>query len=770
MSESTSRCRKSARLSKWIAIACAMLFLCLVMVPSRVPAESGFTLTAPATGPRSKSGLTLSLDTTWVEGYGYRPVRVQVKSAKASSADRVLTIVLKTNERYYWSHGPMAVMQDFDLPAGATTASTTVAVPQYSEWYQVSWDLMVDGELIGDLSSESPMWGSNSGLTNSTPRILVAVDAPKERNQLKALTDWSGTYSGMPVRDLKGMIRKNRLFVTQNPMTGPTAISAANVMELGVAEMPDRWILYSSLDIVCLNAQQVDTLKSQHPKRWEALRSWVLAGGNLWIYDVGKAWERLPAVEEALRIENDSDLAADALVKRGWRRPTGKEPLIEIDNIYSEDEGVIYDRFGNQVAVGSLDKDEEVEAAIKKMNRDPKKPTFALRDMQFGRVVVLSSDTPFASAGDPMSWVLGTVGKQRYQWNRRHGLVPNEENPSYWNFLIPGVGFAPVNAFRVLITLFVLGIGPINYVLLRRRKRLQWLILTVPLGAVVVTLCLFGYALVADGLSVRLRARSLTQLDQRTGEETSWTRLSYYAGLAPNDGMSFDEETVVLPIIPNDSNNYSYRNRTILQEREVQWYDGQQLTYGWLKSRTPTQYLTVRSSQSERKLEINQRDGAISIRNELGVPIEELFLMDSEGEIHTGGRVELGAKMSLKQEDSQAASKRLASLMKNNQAKTPKEIRRYITEYDGSYYGSMSEADYGETRIEQSRLERSMVALSLPIPSKSEAEGSKPLNSKSEKMWRPRTYVVITREMPAGGRGVADAEEESSFHIIVGRW
>ena len=111
-------------------------------------------------------------------------------------------------------------------------------------------------------------------------------------------------------------------------------------------------------------------------------------------------------------------------------------------------------------------------------------------------------------------WVRATVGADRSNWIRRHGVVFEAANPDFWNLLIPGVGLPPVNTYRVLISLFVIVIGPVNYFLLRRLRRLHYLLFIVPASAVAVTLALLGYALMSDGLSTRLRARSYTLVDQ----------------------------------------------------------------------------------------------------------------------------------------------------------------------------------------------------------------------------------------------------------------
>ena len=97
---------------------------------------------------------------------------------------------------------------------------------------------------------------------------------------------------------------------------------------------------------------------------------------------------------------------------------------------------------------------------------------------------------------------------------------------------------APVGQFQFLVTLFAIAIGPLNYWLLKRANKLPMLLATVPIAAAGTTLLLFMYGLFADGFGVRARARTLTLLDQTQEEAVSWGRLSYYAGLAPRDGLA----------------------------------------------------------------------------------------------------------------------------------------------------------------------------------------------------------------------------------------
>src|SRR5262249_52995300 len=147
-------------------------------------------------------------------------------------------------------------------------------------------------------------------------------------------------------------------------------------------------------------------------------------------------------------------------------------------------------------------------------------------------------------------------------------------------------------------TLFVIVLGPVNYYVLRRFGKLNLTVLTVPVGALLAAAALLLYALVEDGLSVRARARSFTQLDQRNGEAACWSRLSFYAGLAPSGGLQFTEDTAVVPLTLQALANDEQATRVL------DWLPSdraksdspleQHMTSGWLYSRTPTQFITAR--------------------------------------------------------------------------------------------------------------------------------------------------------------------------------
>ena len=136
-----------------------------------------------------------------------------------------------------------------------------------------------------------------------------------------------------------------------------------------------------------------------------------------------------------------------------------------------------------------------------------------------GCVAAIAAAKPFP--GQDTDWILlfNSVPDNHWKWFRRTGFSLHRTNDDYWTFLIPGVGEAPVVSFLLLVSLFAIVIGPVNYVVLGRSRRLYLLLLTVPAGAAA-----------RDPLPVHVRAA-----DGRTGRAAAVAQL-YGAGSAHRRG------------------------------------------------------------------------------------------------------------------------------------------------------------------------------------------------------------------------------------------
>jgi hypothetical protein len=348
-------------------------------------------------------------------------------------------------------------------------------------------------------------------------------------------------------------------------------------------------------------------------------------------------------------------------------------------------------------------------------------------------------------------------------WQSRHGLSPNLANEDFADLLVPGVGLAPVNEFRVLITLFVLGIGPLSYWLLMRANRLHLMLLIVPIIAAGLTSALFAYALVSDGLSTTVRVRSFTSLDQTTGEAATWARLSYYSGLAPSKGLTLPAEVTFYPILPGW--NETGDSATLGVARKLAWSaDKQRLTGGWLRSRVPTQYLSVRARKSPYRLRLESQGGQLKATNELETRILFVAAVDDNNNVYCSEAIDDGATVRLNPSTHSEVLKLLRTRLLESQPEMPAALADEQNNILPSerrdrrrMFQQRNDLDYGIEQLSENLLSGAIASLA-----ENNAQGTLNLP--------PNSYVAITETGPEVELGVEGADEEASFHVLVGHW
>ena len=83
----------------------------------------------------------------------------------------------------------------------------------------------------------------------------------------------------------------------------------------------------------------------------------------------------------------------------------------------------------------------------------------------------------------------------------------------------------PVRGLFLLMLVFAIVIGPVNLIVLSRKKRRIWMLWTIPLISLTTCFAVFLYATFAEGWNRYVRTEGLTILDQRVNRATSigWT-------------------------------------------------------------------------------------------------------------------------------------------------------------------------------------------------------------------------------------------------------
>ena len=200
---------------------------------------------------------------------------------------------------------------------------------------------------------------------------------------------------------------------------------------------------------------------------------------------------------------------------------------------------------------------------------------------------------------------------------------------------IEGLGKAPVTVFVLIILCFAVLVGPVNFLMLRRRKQPLLALLTVPVLGFGTTLVILAYGIMHDGFAVRGVARSCTLLDQGNHQAVSVNLASLFAGMAPSD-LTMAADSMLLSVRAGfDSEKYLDR---------WSWdANSQRLDGGVLPSRTVTPLLSVQQGPVRERLTVRERGDALEVLLDGGIePVGQLVLCDLEGQhwLGSSGRLQ----------------------------------------------------------------------------------------------------------------------------------
>jgi hypothetical protein len=666
----------------------------------------------------------LEFNSSWTDASGYVPIRIKLSNSSPSPAPREITFRLKAAS---WFPGSPVIEQwhTVTVPAGSGSVAEQISFPLYAENMRLMVEVWEGTTPLRSLWPSTPFINS-VGAQVALPRFLFLSNQglPDRTALSQALPEANNVQSLLPTAPASATNAR-----TQYPL----------LLHVNLRDLPLRWLDYTSADVVVISWPDLLAIANP-PAQFDALRRWLLAGGNLIVDGLDQEFSQTDELATRLTLPPNVEVTSTTAVPESWPRlghwrcPLPEQFGLRIDAI---------DQLQNQ-AVTAEEKAEKPAL--------PAHPGFVWREAAMGRVIAVAGDA-FPATDQQWRWILNTFGDERWDWSRRHGINMLQPNDDFWSFLIPGVGLAPVAAFQWLITLFVIAIGPVNYWILWRRKRLQWIVVTAPLLAFAVTLGLFGYAFASDGLAIRLRSRTYTEIDQRAQQLSAWSHLSYYAGMAPSTGLWFPGDVAVFPIDPTGFAQSSFGS----QQRWFEWQgDRQHFLSGWLLSRTPTQFLTVRQSPTSANVSVREQNGQVQLSNRLGVPIHGGIIRLADGTFYRCDSVVHEATGALSPLDRELALTEMRSLGRGVAITRDPALHAasgFWFTRQRLYYPS---PQYQSTSFSSSLLEgqlRNSVAL-MPW------EGDLP----------PRSYVFMTGGAPEFAAGVESFESEAGFHIVTGRW
>ncbi|HKC87347.1 MAG TPA: hypothetical protein VKG02_15285 [Blastocatellia bacterium] len=211
----------------------------------------------------------------------------------------------------------------------------------------------------------------------------------------------------------------------------------------------------------------------------------------------------------------------------------------------------------------------------------------------------------------------------------------------------------PVRGLFLLMLLFAVVIGPVNYMALARRKKRTWLWWTAPAIAVVASLAVFGYAMLAEGWQASVRAEVMTILDENARRATTVGLTAFYAPLTPSDGLRFSYDTEVTPLLPGRGGYYAFGRSGMTggASRTIDWTEDQHLAGGWITARVPVHFIVRKSEPRRERLNVRREGSKIIVVNGLGADIKQLWWAEADGRVYLAENLQAGAGASLKLTD-----------------------------------------------------------------------------------------------------------------------
>ncbi len=521
--------------------------------------------------------------------------------------------------------------------------------------------------------------------------------------------------------------------------------------------LPESWIEYSGVELVAIS---LDTLNRLPRGNRSAILKWVHCGGSLIVFDVKVPARQSRDLTRLLELDKHSLTApiwqpADPKQHRGFVMQPNDGP--DPSNLA----GLAVEAMAVELLApqGKPEPGHPGRQQNRSFSWGGKSEAFSRQKLMLGYVYAFP-ENPFPGNQNDWAWFMGFVGPARDQWPARHGISARQDSQEFLNFLIPGIQGVPVQSFLVLITLFTIVIGPLNYWFLVKRRRLYMLIVTIPVIAFVTSVSLFGYSVVAHGFGIKSRARSLTVLDQKSNTAVTMGRIALYAGLAPGDGLRFSPDTAVYPIWPTGQG---------FESGSVDWTETQSLTSGWLRSRTRTQFL-IQSHRVERgRIEVKPPSSeGLPISNGLEWSLKTVLVADQDGKLYYGRGLPVGASTTLAAANSSDVSTFVRDLQKHPMVAPNVENMDSLDMFGINRRRMMMYGRYGgipSARFNSNLMESQLQTLTRMAYSKKANSKDKQSNQLA-----PNTYVAILNENPGLELGVEDTTPRSHLHVLVGHF
>ena len=437
-------------------------------------------------------GITLQVQPFFSGHYKFGewlPLRVTVTNPGAAVSAQVRVEMTLAGGYTAW-------LVPVDLPTGAQKQFTLYVLP--TSFAQVARVRVLNGtQQLAQANASLSLHPNND--------YLVGVIAPRTE----------------PFNVLGGMV-----------LNGATA-RTVRVLPISLAEIPERPEGLRTLDALVLSDTDTSTLS---PAQAQALTMWVQQGGRLLVGGGASAARTLAGLPDAL--------VADF---------RGQNNLVEIQQLpaFEEFAGTPVRVQGPFVAAFS----EKGEAVVAQQDRK----LVVEKRAGDGYVTYSALDvsaSPFdAWAGAGQFWKRILATGSAYPVNTPTDVSPNLIRLRYMAFALqnlPVLALPSVNVLTALLIAYIVLVGPVNYLALRRLKKLDWGWLTIPALTLLFAIGAFGVSNQLRGSDVILNQVSVLDFSADGTPRKMETVIGLYSPTRGAFDLEIPDAGLVIPV----SNQY----------------------------------------------------------------------------------------------------------------------------------------------------------------------------------------------------------------------
>ncbi len=504
-------------------------------------------------GNQAPAGFVIRLLADDLRLLGEIPLQIEITSWSGTfAAERNLTLRIETERR---SAKPAGREFHYEIPIKLTQGASRVSKTMYLPKWTVdgTWNVSVieDGSVLkgyqgilaqGSTGRTDPelLWRESADVRyawvvedlNNPPdaRTFFAVAVPELLNQQLIESCASGFEFGE---------RYHRF----SPVT--------------LNDLAADWRYFDTADVWIMSADVLRQVATKKPQQLAALTDFLIGGGTLWLLgDLDekqvREWFKLPAEETIAPAKDVRDFVSE-LANQWQFRAFESLRAGTYGSWYGR--AYLYESTRPMSGFGSVSPNQATQSPPFDLNiqwleqKEKEAPveldSFTLYSMGLGGIVQCKSER--CIPGSPVQWVAmdQLTGVNLVELMRR-GVDPCFGDRRFFDWLVPGVAQPPVYTFIGLLIVFVIVVGPYSYRKTTKLGRGYLMMFIAPVLAGVTTLLMFGYGLIADGLSIQGRIREITFVGNTEGRAVRYSRGAYFAGISPVAGLTFPADASVI--------------------------------------------------------------------------------------------------------------------------------------------------------------------------------------------------------------------------------